>query len=104
RFEGAETLAGDIKGAMGAPQPVLLFRQSSRLRHRRGINNADQSSSARWRRLGRPRMTDQKGKPIPALAQAIEQRHIGDIDKSDRGSPGSRRSQAPLAKTISQDH
>jgi len=104
QLEEAEAFARQIKGAMDAPQPVSLLGEPSRLRHRRGINDADQSPPARRRRPGRQRMADQHGKPIPALAQAIEQRHVGDIDKPDRGGPGSGRPQTPFAKAIGQDH
>jgi len=42
--------------------------------------------------------------PIPALAQAIEQRHIRNIDQSGRRCPGRCRSQPAFAQGVGQDH
>ncbi|WP_161491823.1 hypothetical protein [Bradyrhizobium centrolobii] len=53
------------------------------LRHRRGIDDPDQATLACLRGGASKRLPHQQRQPIPALTQAIQQSHIGNVDKAD---------------------
>ena len=78
-------------------------RSSCRRWHRGGVNDADHAATACPRRVRSERLSHQKGEPIPALTQPIQQSHIADVDKADRRRPRGCRSQTPLAQAIGQD-
>jgi dienelactone hydrolase len=64
------------------PQAVVLLGLASCLRHRRGIDDADQPSPSSSGSDTGQRLADQQGQPIPALTQAIEQGHISYVFQS----------------------
>jgi hypothetical protein len=99
----AKAFLRKIEGAVNAPQLVLLSGAGSFLRHRGGIDDADDPAMARWRGGGSKHLTHQQRQPVPALTQAIQQSHVGNIDKPHRCRPGRSRSQSSLAQTIGQD-
>jgi hypothetical protein len=104
QFEVAKAFLWKIEGTVNAPQLALLPGRWSFLRHRGGVDDADHPAAARLRGGGGSKhLTYQQREPVPALTQAIQQRHAGNIDKAHRRRPCRRRSQSPLAQTIGQD-
>src|ERR1700736_4989698 len=80
-FEVAKAFLRKIEGAVNAPQLVLPSGASSVLRHRGGVNDADDPAAAPLGSGGSKPLTHQQREPVPALTQAIQQRHAGNIDK-----------------------
>src|SRR5262249_19000649 len=103
QFEMAKTLPWKIECAVNAPQLIALPGVPSSLRYRRGVDNPDQAASARLRGSASKYQTHQQRQPIPALTQAIQQSHVGDVDQADRCCPCRGQPQPSLAKAISQD-
>ena len=103
QFEMTEAFMRKIEGAVDAPQLALRPRAGSRLGNRGGVDDADHATLARLRRGSRERPTHQHGEPVPTPTQAIQQRHIGNVDEPDRRRPGRRRPQPSLAQTVGQD-
>src|SRR5207253_874827 len=67
QLEVAKAFLRQIERAVDAPHLVFLPGLRSFLRHRSGIDDADHSSSARWRGSGRKHLTHQHCEPVPAL-------------------------------------
>ena len=98
-----KAFARQVERTMDTPQPVLFPGRASCLGNCRRINDADHASPARRRCRHGQHPPDQQRQPVAALTQPIQQRHIGYIDKSNRGCPCCRRPQASLAQAIRED-
>src|SRR6266540_3620358 len=103
QLEIVKAFARKIERAMNAPQLALLLGRRSCFRDRGRINDTDRATPDRLGRGSSQRLAHQHGHTIPALTQAVEPRHIGNVDEPDRGCPCRGRSQASLAETIRQD-
>ena len=88
---------------MNTPQLVLLPGTRPFLRYCGGVDDTDHPAAARFRGGGSKDLTHQQREPVPALTQAIQQSHAGNIDKAHRHSPSRSRSQSPFAQAIGQD-
>ena len=80
QLKKAKAFARKIEGAVDAPQLVVFLGRRPSLWDRGGVDDPDR----------RPRLacgaaeasaSPPKGEPVAALAQALEQRHIGNIGK-----------------------
>ena len=98
QLEMAKAFVRKIESTVDAPQLALLPGRRSCLRDRGRIDDPDQATPARLGRGRRQHVAHQHGQPIPALTQAIEQRHIRNIYKADRGRPCRCGSQASLPR------
>ena len=101
-FKESEALGGQIKGTVDAPYPVAPPGGGPGLRHGGRIDQANQAAAAGRRRRGGKQAADQRGQPIAAPAQPVEQGDIGNIGQPHSAGPGRGRSQAALPQAISQ--
>src|SRR6516225_10576125 len=97
-----KALIREIECTVNAPEFAALARSWSCLRHRRGIDDADQPTSARLWRHPSEEALDEDAKPIATLTQPIKQRHATEIGKTNRSSPCRCRSEPSFTQTIGQ--
>src|SRR4051812_21574542 len=96
----AETLAGQIEGAVNAPQVAFPLGLLSSFGNAGSIDDADQAVPAGlWGRRAQ-QLVNQKAQPVAALSQSIEQRRRRYIHQPHRGGPGCRQPETVITETI----
>jgi hypothetical protein len=98
--EKAEPFRGEVKGAVQPPQAIVLLCCSARLWDRRAIDKAN--APAMRRRLAAEQLADQRFEPGLAIAQALQQRNVGEVRQLDGRRPGAGRAKPHAAQAISQ--